>query len=175
MKKFLFIFCFLLFAVNVSYGQIKFSCWFDGYWSSWFDGGTEAKITGNYDGFIIHTASEGPWDYRFRFKIDNMKFPNKKQRKKDIKANKNYEFYGTVEYYISDDYPSALENYRKNKRPNFVSARSRNGKPNKKITSKAKILVAPFKNLPEHYSIQFDNVALGIYLNGTYFPNVKFE
>ena len=175
MKKITLTIFFLVFIANYSLGQIKFSCWFDGYWSSWFDGGSEAKIKGDYDGFIIYTASEGPWDYRFKFKINNMKFPNKKQIKKDIKSKKNYEFYGTVEYYISDEHPSVLDNYRKNKRPVFVSAKSRNGRPNKKITSRAKILVAPFKELPDHYSIQFDNVALGIHLNGIYFPDAKFE
>lgn len=174
MKKIISTISFLVLIANYSLGQIKFCCWYDGFWSTWTDGGSQAKIKGNYDGFIIYTASDGPWDYRFKFKIDNLKFPNKKQRKKDIKAKKNYEFYGTVEYYVSDEYPSALDNYRKHKRPFFVSAKSNDGRPNKKITSKATILIAPFKKLPVHYSIQFDDVALGVHLNTLYFPDVEF-
>lgn len=83
MKKVLFTFCFLLFAANNSWGQISFAAYFDGYWSSWVP--ADAKIKGDYDGFIIYSESEGPWNYRFKFIVDNFKIPNKKQRKKILR------------------------------------------------------------------------------------------
>lgn len=170
MKKFLFIFCFLLFFVNTSWGQMQFCAYFDGFWSPWI-ASSEARVYGNYEGFIIYTDADGPWDYRFKFTIHDFKVPNKKQRKKDIKANKYYEFSGTVEYYISDDNPSAREAFRKNKGPKFISAKSDNGWPTRKVTSKATIRVRAFKDYPRTYNIWYDGVALGIDLNTTYFTH----
>ena len=178
MKKKFFIILALLFMTTNAFSQdvdIYTCAYFDGYWSEWNNIGLGGKIKGNYDGFIIYLDSEGPWEYRFKFTIDNMAFPNKKQRNKDIKNGNYYVFSGTVEYYISDDEPSALENFRKKRGPYFVPAKLPNGRPTKKITSKATIKIAPFKNLPETYNIHFDKVGFGINLNGRYFPGLKFE
>ena len=170
MKKII-IFLSLLFCITFDgNAQIRFNAYFDGYWAQWFDA-NNAQIYGNYEGFVIHTKEEGPWNYRFKFTIDKFNVPDKKQRKKDIKENKWYVFSGTVEYYISDDNPSALENFRKNRGPSFIPAKLQNGRPTKKITSKATIKVAAFKDLPRVYNIWYDNVGLGINLNTIYFSH----
>lgn len=176
MKKKIFIILALLFMATNAFSQDShiYTCaYFDGYWSDWEI--TAASIKGDYNGFIIYLSSEGPWNYRFKFTVDNMTFPDKKQRKKDIKNGNFYVFSGTVEYYISDDEPSVLENFRRNRGPYFVPAKLANGRPTKKITSKATIKISPFKNLPRNYNIFFDNVGFGINLNGLYFPGSKFE
>ena len=170
MKKIISIFCFLLFITNNSFGQIKFCAYFDGFWSPWVSS-SEARVYGNYESFVVHTVDDGPWNYRFKFTINDFKVPNKKQRKKDLKANKYYEFSGTVEYYTSYDFPSARDAFRQNKGPKFISANMEKGKPTKKITSKATIRVRPFKDYPRVYNIWYDNVALGIDLNTTYFTH----
>lgn len=172
MKKVLFTFCFLLFAANNSWGQISFAAYFDGYWSSWVP--ADAKIKGDYDGFIIYSESEGPWNYRFKFIVDNFKIPNKKQRKKDIKKGNFYTFTGTVEYYVSFSHPSALSIFRESRNATFCPAVLSSGLPAKKITSKATIKVAPFKKLPKVYNIWYDNVAIAIDLGTTYFPGKVF-
>lgn len=174
MKKVLFIFCALLFVANSSFGQKSVSCYFDGYWSSWRDMPPNAKLKGNYDGFIIYNDSEGPWNYRFKFTIDDFKVPNKKQRKKDIKKKNYYTYTGTVEYYVTYNHPSALSIFRDNRGPTFCPAMLDGGTPAKKITSKATIKVAPFKKLPKVYNIWYDNVALAIDLGTTYFPGEVF-
>ena len=176
MKKKIFIILALMFVTVNAFSQDEriYTCsYFDGYWSDWYL--TAASIKGDYSGFIVYLSSEGPWNYRFKFTINNMAFPNKKQRKKDIKNGNYYVFSGTVEYYISDDEPSVLENFRRNRGPYFVPAKLANGRPTKKITSKATIKIAPFKDLPRTYNIFFDNVGFGINLNGLYFPGSKFE
>ena len=170
MKKVLFTFCFLLFAANNSWGQISFSAYFDGFWSPWIQA-SEARVYGNYESFVVHTVADGPWNYRFKFTIHDFKVPNKKQRKKDIKAGRYYEFTGTVEYYVTDEKPTARDAFRKNKGPVFISAESKDGRPNRKITSKATIRVSPFKDYPRVYNIWYDNVALGIDLNTIYFTH----
>ncbi len=175
MKKIISIFCFLLFITNNTFGQIKLAGYFDGFWSPW-RANSSTQVYGNYEGFVIHTQEDGPWNYRFKFKIDNFNVPNKKQRKKDIKANKWYVFSGTVEYYISDGYPSALEMFRMNKGPALHPSKFNDGTPTKKITSKATIKVAAFKDLPTVYNIWYDKVALGIDLNTIRFShNVEYK
>lgn len=170
MKKFLLLVS-LLFCLSLSSSaQIQFSAYFDGFWSPWTEV-ANARVYGNYEGFVVHTVSEGPWDYRFKFTINNFKVPNKKQRKKDLKAKRYYEFSGTVEYYISDIYPSALSAFRDHKGPHLLPSKNKRGYPAKKITSKATIRVAPFKDYPRLYNIWYDNVAIGIYLNTTYFSH----
>ena len=175
MKKVIFIVYLLLCVSFNALGQIKTCAYFDGYWSEWRPESSVVKIKGNYDGFILYLEKEGPWNYRFKFTIDNMFFPNKKQRKKDIKEGNFYEFTGTVEYYITDDYPTILELFRKNKGALFAPAKLENGRPTKKVTSRATIKVAAFKDLPKDYNIWFDRVAFGISLGTLYFPNVKFK
>ena len=173
MKKHIFIILALFFVTNNAFSQIRDNAYFDGYWGKWSYSGVE--IHGNYDGFITYYESEGPWEYRFKFTIDNFKVPNKKQMKKDIKANKWYEYSGTVEYYMTDDLGTIYNVFKKNKLPVFVCAKLGDGRKTRKIKSKAKICIAAFKNQPEVYNFWFDNVGYAINLNGVKFPNVKFE
>ncbi len=176
MKKLLFIVS-LLFCVSINSNaqtDMKVCGYFDGFWSNWMAAGG-VEINGNYDGFIIYLPKEGPWEYRFKFKINNMTFPDKKQRKKDIKANKWYQFSGTVEYYISDDYLSAIELFRSNKGPKFLAAKQQSGRPTKKITSKATIKIAAFKDYPKVYNIFYDKVGFGIDLGSGHFPIEPFK
>lgn len=164
MKKILLIFS-LLFCVTININaqtDIKVCGYFDDYWSDWKPG-SGAAIRGNYDGFIIYRQKDGPWEYRFKFKIDNMSFPNKEQREIDIKANKWYQFSGTVEYYIAFQFTSALEIFRWYKGPYFCP-------PGDKITSRATIKIAPFKDYPKVYTIFYDNVGFGIDLGSTKLP-----
>lgn len=175
MKKLILIgFLLIGFSVN-SFAQIKCCVYFDGFWSSWSNAPSELEIHGDYDGFIIYRESEGPWDYRFKFTIHNFKVPDKKQRKKDIKTNKFYEFSGTVEYYTTDVFPSALAAFRKNKGPYLLPSKQNNGRPARKITSRATIKIAPFKDYPKTYNIWYDNVALGIDLGTCHFPIKSFK
>lgn len=157
-------------VANTSWSQISFSVYFDGFWSPWITS-SEAQVYGNYESFVVYTDADGPWNYRFKFTIHDFKVPTKKQRKKDLKDNKYYEFSGTVEYYVSDENPTILETYRKKKGPCFIDAKSDNGWPTRKVVSRAKIRVHPFKDYPRIYNIWFDNVALGISLNKTYFTH----
>lgn len=173
MKKLLLIVS-LLFCVSLnSDAQIRISGYFDGYWSEWQDLGAEIK--GNYDGFIIYLSNEGPWEYRFKFKINNMLFPSKKQRKHDIKNDKWYEFSGTVEYYITDKFPTILKLFREAKGPLFAPAKLDKGRPTYKVTKRATIKIAPFKDKPKTYNIWFEDVGFAINLNDIYFPNVEFK
>ena len=177
MKKKISIIVILWLVVISASAQLSLSAYFDGYWSEWKHDSSyspTAKIHGNYSGFIIYLVSEGPWEYRFKFTIDNMNFPDKKQRKKDMKADKWYEFTGTVEYYVGNQNSTALSIFRQVKGPNLYPRVLSSGLPAKKITSRATIRIAAFKDLPKVYNIYYDNVGLAISLGTIYFPNVVY-
>lgn len=168
MKKLL-LFVSLLFCVTINSNaqtDMKVCAYFDGFWSDW-ESAEKTGIRGNYDEFIIYRQKDGPWEYGFKLKIDNMSFPDKGQREKDLKANKWYRFSGKVEYYIDYFNPSALEMFREHKGPRLIGA---TGCDNKKITSRAIIKIAPFIDYPKVYTIFYDSVGLGIDLGTTRFP-----
>ena len=176
MKKKISVIIMWFIAISAS-AQLSMAAYYDGYWSEWKHDSSYSptiKIQGNYDGFIIYLGSEGPWEYRFKFTIDNMSFPDKKQRKKDIKEDKWYVFTGTVEYYVGNHHSTALSIFRQTKGPNLCSRVLATGLPAKKVTSRATIKIPAFKKLPRVYNIWYDNVALAIDLGTMYFPNVEF-
>ncbi len=129
----------------------------------------DCKVEGSYSGFIIYDSTDGPWEYYFKFSIDNYTLPDSKQRKKDAKNNVWYEFTGVVEYYICDDYPTAYSLYKAHKGPRFIPAKLENGRPTKKISSRATIKIEAFVDRPKIYNIWFDGVGLGISMNNMHF------
>lgn len=160
----------LVLVCIVATAQIKTCCYFDGYWSDWQY--SNSVIRGGYNGFMIYKSSDGPWYPLFKFIINNYYIPSDKEtRKNNITYNRWYEFSGTVEYYISDDFTSAYQCFKKNGGPHFVRSKYYQdlGMPVKKITSRATIKIAPFKDHPKVYNIWFDNVALGIDLDTLHF------
>lgn len=154
---------------SIPKNYLSFAACFDGYWSDWKDVSNATKIKGDYSGFIIYNVNDGPWNYYFKFKIDYFWMPDKKKRREHRKENKWYEYTGVVEYYICDDYPNIYEIFKKYRGPRFISKALENGRPTKKITSRATIKIAPYKDHPKCYNIWFDNVGLGIDLNDLYF------
>ncbi len=156
---------------GIAQAQISLSAYFDGYWSDWKSCAQTIKIHGEYGGFIIYDQEEGPWSHFFKFTINNFCIPDKDTRKSNLKNDKWYEYSGTVEYYICDDYPTAYSVFKSSKAPVFVteSWSKKTERPIKKITSPAKIKIRPYKDHPEVYNIWYDNVGLGISLNGDYF------
>ena len=101
MKKIFLFFVLSLISTSI-FAQIKITPYFDGYWGNWNT--SSFKIRGSYSGFMFYNETQGPWDCYFKFSIDNYRLPDSKQRKSDYKLGIWYEFTGTVEYYICDDY-----------------------------------------------------------------------
>ena len=169
MKR-LFIAVFVTLLSVTMFAQIKRAAYFDGYWSDWkSDSQVNWAIRGSYAGFIIYPKASGPWEPWFKFTINNFYMPDAKTRKKNVKYGQWYEFTGTVEYYISDDYISAYQIFKTRRGASFVNPKQPDGRPTKKVTSQAKIKIAPYKDHPTVYNIWYDNVGLGIDLNNIYF------
>lgn len=139
----------------------------DGYWGEWKNVSYNMKIRGGYSGFIIYDKEDGPWNYIFKFSIDQYVDPSLDTKLKHYQGKEWYVYHGTVEYYISDDYLTIYDAFKSANGPRFVSAVLKDNRPVKKITSRATIKIAPYapSSNPKCYNLWFDNVALGIDLN----------
>ncbi len=170
MKKILILTVLLFFFQNSSAQSL---CLYrDGFWGNWSEVGSSARFYGNYSGFMIYNSSVGQWDWGFKFQISGFSIPPKKARKQRIKNNQWYEYKGTVEYFISDDYPNYYAYVKGSTYPKFIAAESftkQNGRPVKKIVVPATIKIAPYKDHPRVYNIYFQNVGIAISMGDTYF------
>lgn len=140
----------------------------DGYWGEWrADYSCKIRVQGGYSGFIIYDASEGPWDYFFKFTISNYVEPDINTKLRNYQNKTWYEYKGNVEYYICDDYPTIYKAFKSAGQARFVSRTLESGRPTKKITSPATIKIEPYApgGTPKVYNIWFDNVGFAIDLN----------
>lgn len=177
---FLFVFC----SVIPSYA-ISFCFYYDGFWGNWQQDNIDGiACYGNYTGFVCYWNYQdiyGYWrdhpsDWFFKFQINNYVEPSKKEKKQHIKKDVWFEYTGTVEYYISDEYQdikSILKSSPDHTVSRFVRPsrhRVEEGKmPCVKRTVQARIKIAPYKDHPKVYNIWFDGVGVAIDLGNTYF------
>lgn len=135
----------------------------DGYWNKWIQTGgyvnekyNGLSYYGHYGGFQIYDSNENPWNYSFKFEITNFKKPTKEEIKYHLKYKLEYTYYGTVEYFVSEEYPNVESAFRKN----MMLQRQKYGKNRVKRTTMAEIRIAPYKTHPEVYNIFFDDVGV---------------
>lgn len=167
------------------YSQATFRtcCYYNGFWGDWSDYWT--CCWGNYSGFILYSSGEHKSNYHFGFQIDGYTTPTKKEIKEHKKSDTWWTYTGTVEYYISDVYPTFKSCLMELGRPleekdtkdydyiykKLPLARATNmrkyGKTIgfTKVTSKATIKIAPYKKHPDTYNIWVDDVGFAISLN----------
>lgn len=153
----------------VTNAQIRTTACIDGNWTGWSGPSINLGIRGGYAGFTIGDIWGGEWDPWFRFTIDNFYIPDKETRSQRVKSKTWYEYTGTVEYYVDDDAPSAYACFKEYGHDMFVSMRGHENRGIKKIVSRARIKIEPYKEHPKVYNIFYDNVGLGIDLNTVYF------
>lgn len=174
MKKFLLTLFLSVVGFLGAYSQVAMStaAYVRGYWTSWdkrnynmgyyfhrdFEIG--GQVYGDtFSGMELRPVGTQPWDWCFKFEIDNYVKPDKKTRKQHQKSNTWYEYSGWVEYYVTDDYPTiqkVLERYQFPEiRPTGETARA-------KRRARATIKIAPYKKAPDCFNIYFDGVGVGI-------------
>jgi len=161
---------------NVIKAQIKTNSWHDGYWGVWKSHTSslgsrfnEFSLYGNYSGFIIYKKDAHPSEYIFKFKADSYVTPDKKTIKYHRKNNVWYEYSGTVEYYVTESYPTIAAILKAFEFPIFNCNSGSSGNPCVKRTAKAIIKIEPYKEHPECYNIYFDDVAVAISFDGAHF------
>lgn len=153
-------------------GQIKVSSWCDGYWGEWFPL-TSVKVYGNYSGFTLYYSNDHPSQFMFRFQIDSYKETTNKERKVYRKNKKWIEYTGTVEYYVSETYPTIKDIIKAKQFPLISPTRVKENEPCVKRTTSAKICIEPNSYIfyPRNYAIWFDGIGVGIHLKDFYFED----
>ena len=161
MKKILFNILFLLCCEYAS--AFTWNSYYNGYWGKW----TEAisyDIYGNYSGFVVYNSYKHPSEFVFKFQIDTSIPPEVKMEGKTGKERWYY-YWGTVEYYVSEDYPTIVDVLKAYGYP-FICPSSYSSGPIVKRTAKALIKTwkRPWndKHHPACYNFIFDNFAIGI-------------
>lgn len=161
------IFCCLLvmFSFSITKAQ-KIAFCYKGEWSSWMNAYCEVAAYTDGSGVVLKTS--GGREY-FTLQIDNFVPPSKDVVKRSKKNNQWFEYTGTVTYYVSDTYPTALELAKQNVllKPNPRTDIT----PVVKRTARATIRVAPFKKAPACYNVWFDDIGIGIDIQGFSFGN----
>lgn len=160
MKRLLMLVVFSIMA-NLVMAQLQVCSWHDGYWGEWKDKSWLYTMYGNYSGFVVYEKSNHPSKYVFKFQADSYRTADKKTIKYHIKNKEWYVYSGTVEYYVTEDYPTIDKILEKHEFPYF-HCDSGYGRPCVKRTARATIKIAPYKKHPTCYNIYFDNVAVGI-------------
>lgn len=145
----------ILFASNPSF--VTFSVCVDGYWNEWKT--YHMMIDGSYSSILLGKPGVPPWDYSLKFTIDNYKTPSKKEIKYHLKEKIWYEYSGTVEYYVSDSYPTIESVFRTFEGPWIGPAGG------VKRTARARIKIAPYQKHPVVYCLYFDNVGFALDLD----------
>lgn len=130
---------------------------YKGEWSQWRE--YPGRTFSNSDNSAIVLKSAGGTQY-FAFFIDHYVKPSKKDLKQHIKSDTWFEYTGTVEYCVNDEYPTA-ESLAKACR--FVVPNPRvQDTPTVTRTTRATIKIAPYKEVPVVFNIWFDNIGIGI-------------
>lgn len=174
------IFIFLSMALSTNAQSIAFS--YKGEWSSWMPicdldqhwmtsswGGNTLKLSiyQNRSGLVLRSRG-GREIFSFKIDyIDDFALPDKKARKEHLKTGEWFSFWGTVEYYVNDEYPTA-EDLAKNCRLVVPNPRT-DQSPSVKRQADCKIKIAPFKKEPECWNIYFDGIGIGIDTHGLKF------
>lgn len=151
------------------------SAYYDGYWSSWHT--IYAECYGKYSSFILYSSDVHPSNYFFKFTINNYQQPTSKEIKAHRKSNTWYEYQGTVEYYVHEDYPTIKDVLKKEgfpfiyyiDKPYWHNWGYDAKKPIVRRTAIATIKIAPYKKHPETYNFLFDNVGFAIDMRGNSF------
>lgn len=169
MKRLSIVFLFVFLLLGEVYSQIKINSYYDGYWETSWRTTSGCKIRGNYSGFIIFAEEDHPSKYFFKFQISNYVTPDASTLKYHRKSETWLQYTGTVEYYVSESFPTILDVLRKNHFPGITPTYGEGKQPVAKRVANATIKIAPYKDHPKVYNIWFDGVGVGIDLNNLYF------
>ena len=175
MKKLLILVTMMTIFLSAS-AQISTCSWHDGYWGQWKSHSSsvdwrynEYSLYGNFSGFIIYKKGAHPSEFIFKFETKYFTTPDKKTIKSHLKNNTWYEYSGTVEYYVTEEYPTIAAILKAYEFPHFNCNSGSSGNPCVKRTANATIKIAPYKKQPKCYNIFFDGVAVGIDMENTSF------
>lgn len=89
----------------------QFAYLIDGYWSNWEYKGVTAG--GSLRNLVVFYSDEHPSIFELKWKADNYTKPSQKEIKEYIKKDAWFEYTGTVEYWVSEQYPTIKDALKK--------------------------------------------------------------
>lgn len=144
---------------------------YKGSWSNWESNQVpDISVYTDGSGFILKT--EGGIDY-FEVRIPSYTTPTKEELKEHKKQNKYFEYSGYVNYYVSDNYPTALDLAKHNML--ILPDPRRDVTPTVQRHTNATIRIAPYDNYPEVYNVWFDGIGVGLSIKGIKFEGRKYK
>ena len=165
-QRFLASLCLMLLATTLCFAQeVTFN--YRGYWSKWERAIGEVSAYQDGSGLILSVNG----NTYFKFMISNYTPPTRAEIDRHREQNQWFEYYGTVDYYVNDSYPTA-EDLAKS--CCFVIPNAREDlTPSVMRHASARIRVEPYKNNPKNYNIFFDNIGVAVGVKGLEFKGQK--
>lgn len=171
MKRVLNVIFMLLLLTNVKAQPYFQTCaYVHGYWTQWenkaYSDSYQYKFSARkndynetFCGLQFAGYYSDEWNWFLKIDMINYVKPDKKEIKLHFKKNIWYEYSGTVEYYVSDEYPTIEKILEYNKFP-FIDPTYRSKGTVVKRKTKATIKIAPYKKTPRVFNIIFDGCGI---------------
>lgn len=152
--------------------QLYTCAYVHGYWTDWYNrysySGCDYKYWARkhdynetFCGLTFADRYEDKWDWFLNIQINDYVKPDKKEIKRHLKSGIWYEYSGTVEYYVSDEFPTIIKVLEYSKFP-FISPTYKSKGSVVKRTAKAIIKIEPYKKAPRFFKIYFDGCGIAI-------------
>ncbi len=133
----------------------------NGMWNAWQTSNLSGGFYGNYSGFHIFDEPNKPWgDIHFSFQIHGYVEPSDEVKKQHRRNKEWFQYNGTVEYWVCDEYPTIKDVLSKFGWPAICPTRGTIRRV--KRTANAVIRIEPYKKHPRVYNFIFDDVAFAI-------------
>lgn len=164
MKKYLLLLLFALSGIKV-YSQVacsvSYSVCLNGIWGAW------SEVMGDYyygcfGEFVEIGSRRHPSEYCWKLKLNNFVHPTAAEIKKHYKNKEWWSYEGTLEYCVSDEYPDAVSQLKKNGYlivVPWLHDVSKGQTPYVRKTIQVKVDIAPYKDYPHCYNIHFRNTS----------------
>ena len=162
--RFLVVLILSLLSISNVKAEIRSAYAIDNYWSRWTYKCYE--VTGTYADFVLFKAWDHPSAFNLRIKVNNYTKPSKSEIKDYIKNDKWFEYSGTVEYWVSEEYPTIKDALKKTgdlvSNPDSKHSFPESGAKVKR-TANAVIKMKRNKDgSPRGYCLFFDGIGYGI-------------
>lgn len=146
-----------------------FSYYMDGYWSNW-ESNPSYHGQGGIKNMVLYNGDEHPSVFLLRVQTDNYTTPSKKEIKEHIKNKTWFEYTGTVEYWVSEEYPTIKDALKRPghflvTHPDSRIGNFKNSGSKVKRTAKAIIKCQLYENgVPKVINLWFDHIGYGIHI-----------
>lgn len=140
--------------------EVTYSAYINGIWGAW-----SQKYTDYYYGRFSEVYHIGdnrhPSEYSWKLTLHDFVRPDSKQMKEHYKKKEEWEYSGTLEYYVSDAYPTSLSQLKAfgylAVTPSLHDV-SKGQTPCVKRRQEVTVKILPYKDYPHYYNVFYHDV-----------------